>query len=87
MILGADFAEAHGLTTGMTVQLWNMNQIDRGPFGMPTPTIRKFKVSGVFRSGYWQYDTTWAYVANSEMQQKFLHIGDRVTAVEVKVKR
>ena len=84
IILGSDLAANLGAVPGSEVELWNPMSNQRGPFGMPMPDIRRFRVVGLSKSGYYEYDTTYAYVLNTEIQ-KFLAIGDRMTAVEMKL--
>lgn len=50
-----------------------------------TPNIRQYKVTGIFDSGMYEYDSSMAFVSISEAQD-FLGLGDRVTGMEVKVK-
>ena len=54
-----------------------------GPMGF-TPKIRKFRVVGVFDSGMYEYDSTFAYISIQEAQN-FFNLPDVVTGVEVKV--
>ena len=50
-----------------------------------TPRTKRFKVGGIFQLGMYDYDSTFAYVSLKEAQ-KFLGLGDVVTAIEVRVK-
>jgi lipoprotein-releasing system permease protein len=54
-----------------------------GPLGTGPP-MKKFRVSGIFDSGMYEYDTSMAYISLSSAQ-KFLGMGDAVTGLEVKV--
>ncbi len=49
-----------------------------------TPKIRVFRVTGIFDSGMFEYDTTLAYVALSEAQS-FFNLSEGVSGIEVKV--
>jgi lipoprotein-releasing system permease protein len=48
------------------------------------PPMKKFRVSGLFDSGMYEYDTSLAYISLKSAQQ-FLAMGDTVSGVEVKV--
>jgi len=49
------------------------------------PYDRKFKVTAIFESGMYEYDSSLAYVSLKEAQD-FLGFESRVTGIEVKVK-
>ncbi len=49
-----------------------------------SPNTRKFKVTGIFDSGMYEYDASMVFVSLKEAQG-FLGLGDRVTGLEVKV--
>jgi len=48
------------------------------------PPMKKFRVTGIFDSGMYEYDTSLAYIS-LQSAQKFLGLGDAVSGVEVKV--
>ena len=52
--------------------------------GMPTPSVRKLRIAGVFDSGMYEYDTKWTYMDNGTVQS-FLGMGDAVTGIEIRV--
>ncbi|MBI5740357.1 MAG: lipoprotein-releasing ABC transporter permease subunit [Nitrospirae bacterium] len=54
-----------------------------GPLGM-IPKMKKFKVTGLFEAGMYEYDSSLAFI-NLGAAQNFFGLGDAVTAVEVKV--
>ncbi|HIA14980.1 MAG TPA: lipoprotein-releasing ABC transporter permease subunit [Nitrospirales bacterium] len=49
-----------------------------------TPKIRGFRLTGIFDSGMYEYDTSLAYIALSDAQ-KFFAVGDTVSGVAIKV--
>jgi len=49
------------------------------------PAMKRFRVTGVFESGMYEYDTSLAYVHIKDAQS-ILHIGDSVTNIGVRVK-
>jgi lipoprotein-releasing system permease protein len=53
------------------------------PMGM-TPRMRAFTVAGIFESGFYEYDSTLAYISLGECQN-FLNMGDMVTGLELRV--
>ncbi len=53
------------------------------PVGLGPP-MKKFRVSGIFDSGMYEYDTSLAYIS-LKSAQKFLGMDDTVSGVEVKV--
>ncbi len=57
---------------------------DVTPLGM-APRVKRFRVTGIFESGMFDYDSTLAYISLSSAQ-RFLRIGDVATAIEIRVK-
>jgi lipoprotein-releasing system permease protein len=53
------------------------------PMGM-VPKMKKFVVVGIFDSGFYEYDSTLAYVSLRDCQD-FLNLGEQVTGIEIKV--
>jgi lipoprotein-releasing system permease protein len=53
-----------------------------GPMG-PMPKLKSFRVAGHFYTGMYEFDSKLAYVSLSDAQ-KFLHMPDEVTGVEVR---
>ncbi|MBF0118760.1 MAG: lipoprotein-releasing ABC transporter permease subunit [Desulfobacterales bacterium] len=49
------------------------------------PSMRRFQVVGVFKSGMYEYDGTLAYIHIKEAQ-KMLHMDNAVTGIEVRIK-
>jgi lipoprotein-releasing system permease protein len=54
------------------------------PIGGRIPYMKRFKVVGLFDSGMYDYDTSFAYVS-IESAQQFLRLGKSVHGIEVKV--
>ncbi len=54
------------------------------PMGM-IPRMKRFLVVGIFESGFYEYDSTLAYLSLPDCQA-FLGMDDRVTGIEIKVK-
>jgi lipoprotein-releasing system permease protein len=54
-----------------------------GPLGI-VPKLKKFRVTGIFDSGMYEYDSSLAYIPLVEAQ-KLLDVGGAVNGIEVKV--
>jgi lipoprotein-releasing system permease protein len=61
VILGAELAARTGLDVGDVAQLVS-GDATLTPLGL-APRYRRVKVAGVFRSGLYEYDSTWIYVS------------------------
>jgi len=53
------------------------------PFGL-VPRVKKFIVVGIFDSGFYEYDSTLAFISLRDCQE-FLNMVDQVTGLEIKV--
>jgi len=82
IILGKDMAEQIGATVGSVV-LVTSPQGELTPFGM-VPKYLRFKVVGIFNSGFFDYDSSWAFTRLSDAQQLF-GLGDLVSGLAGKV--
>jgi lipoprotein-releasing system permease protein len=83
IILGIELAKNIGVSKGDMVFLIS----PRGtlsPIGH-IPAMRRFKVTGFFESGMYEFDGSFAYI-NIVDAQKMLRMGDTVTGIEVRVK-
>jgi lipoprotein-releasing system permease protein len=82
IILGKDMADDLEATVGSTV-LVTSPQGELTPFGM-VPKYNRFRVAGIFNSGFYDYDSSWAFTRLSDAQQLF-GLGDLVSVIEFKV--
>jgi lipoprotein-releasing system permease protein len=82
IILGKDMANDLGATVGSVV-LVTSPQGELTPFGM-VPKYNRFRVAGVFNSGFYDYDSSWAFARLSDAQQLF-GLGDLVSVLEFKI--
>jgi lipoprotein-releasing system permease protein len=57
---------------------------DMTPVGM-APRVKRFRVTGIFEYGMFDYDATFAYISLPRAQE-FLRIGDVATGIEITVK-
>ncbi len=84
IILGAHVADNLQVTLGERVQLMAPTAGAVSPLGY-IPRVRNFRVTGIFRSGMYEYDASLGYIGLREAQD-FMALGDRVSAVEVKLR-
>ena len=82
MVLGKDMADNLGATVGSVV-LVTSPQGELTPFGM-VPKYNRFRVVGIFTSGFFDYDSSWAFARLSDAQRLF-GLGDLVSVIEFKV--
>jgi lipoprotein-releasing system permease protein len=82
IILGKDMAEQIGASIGSVV-LVTSPQGELTPFGM-VPKYLRFKVAGIFNSGFFDYDSSWAFTRLSDAQQLF-GLGDLISVIEFKL--
>ena len=71
-----------GATVGSVV-LVTSPQGELTPFGM-VPKYIRFKVAGIFNSGFYDYDSGWAFARLSDAQKLF-GLGDLVSVLEFKI--
>lgn len=83
IILGVHLAETLGLTIGERLQLISPKSTAPTPLGF-IPKVRTFVVSGMFKSGMYEYDAGMAFV-DIRQAQDFFGMGGNVTALEIKV--
>jgi lipoprotein-releasing system permease protein len=82
VILGKDMADGLGATVGSVV-LVTSPQGELTPFGM-VPKYTRFRVAGIFDSGFYDYDSSWAFTRLSDAQRLF-GLGDEIAVIEFKI--
>jgi lipoprotein-releasing system permease protein len=82
IVLGKELARHVGALLHDTVHIVSPQGIAT-PMGM-VPRMKKFVVVGIFESGFYEYDSTLAYISLGDSQE-FLGLGDQVTGIEIKV--
>jgi len=82
IILGKDMADELGATVGSVV-LVTSPQGELTPYGM-VPKYNRFRVVGIFNSGFFDYDTSWAFTRLSDAQRLF-GLGDLISVIQFKV--
>ena len=82
IVVGKELAKNMGLFLFETVNIISPMGVST-PMGM-VPKMKKFVVVGVFDSGFYEYDSTLAYISLKDCQE-FLNLGEQVTGLEIKV--
>ncbi|MDP9269026.1 MAG: FtsX-like permease family protein [Acidobacteriota bacterium] len=82
IVLGKEMANDLGATVGSVV-LVTSPQGELTPFGI-VPKYVRFKVAGIFNSGFYDYDKSWAFVRLRDAQQLF-GLGEVASVLEFKV--
>ena len=82
IVLGKDIAEDLGATLNSVV-LVTSPQGELTPFGL-VPKYSRFRVVGIFNSGFFDYDSSWAFTRLSDTQN-LEGLGDQITVLEFKV--
>jgi len=82
IVLGREMSNDLGATVGSVV-LVTSPQGELTPFGI-VPKYVRFKVVGVFNSGFYDYDKSWAFIRMRDAQQLF-GLGDVASVLEFKV--
>ncbi|MGH9496365.1 MAG: FtsX-like permease family protein, partial [Candidatus Sulfotelmatobacter sp.] len=82
IVLGQDMADGIGATVGSIVTLVSP-QGELTPFGT-VPKYTRFRVVGIFHSGFFDYDSSWAFARLSDAQRLF-GLSDLISVLEFKV--
>src|SRR6202035_3662219 len=82
IVLGKDIAEDLAATLNSVV-LVTSPQGELTPFGL-VPKYVRFRVVGIFNSGFFDYDSSWAFTRLSDAQRLF-GLGDLISVIEFKV--
>src|SRR5205823_2223297 len=82
IILGKQMADDLGAKVGSVV-LVTSPQGELTPFGL-VPKYSRFRVAGIFDSGFFDYDNGWAFARLSDAQRLF-GLGDLVSVIEFKI--
>jgi lipoprotein-releasing system permease protein len=82
ILIGSELAKNLGVFFLETVYVVSPSGIST-PMGM-VPRMKPFIVVGIFESGFYEYDTTLAYISLKQCQE-FLNMGEMVTGLEMRV--
>ncbi len=83
IVLGKELARILGVVEGDPVYIISPRGMI-SPIGY-VPAMKRFKLIGIFESGFYEYDQSLAYIHIREAQ-KLLRMGDTVTGVAIRVK-
>ncbi len=82
IVIGKDLAESIGATVGDTV-LVTSPQGELTPLGL-VPRYQRFRVTGIFASGFYQYDSSYAFTRLADAQRLFSE-PDLISIISFKV--
>ena len=82
IVLGKEMADNLGAKVGSFVMVTSP-QGELTPFGT-VPKYTRFRVVGIFNSGFFDYDSGWAFVRLADAQRLF-ELGDLISVLEFKV--
>ena len=82
ILIGRELAKNLGVFLFETVHILSPSGVST-PLGM-VPRMRPFVVVGIFESGFYEYDSTLAFISLKACQE-FLNMGDLVTGIEIRV--
>ncbi len=82
ILIGKELAKHLGLFYADTVSIISPMGVAT-PMGM-VPRMKRFVVVGIFDSGFYEYDSTLAYISLKDCQE-FLNMEGAVTGIEIKV--
>lgn len=82
IILGKDLAANIGASVGSFVTVTSP-QGELTPLGI-VPKLERFKVTGIFDSGFYEYDTAWGLTRLADAQRLF-GLGDVISVIQFKI--
>jgi lipoprotein-releasing system permease protein len=82
LVIGAELADRFFLRLGDAVILISPLGGPLTPLG-PAPRMERFRVAGIFRSNFYQFDETFVYTS-IPAAQSFLKLGDVATGIEAR---
>jgi lipoprotein-releasing system permease protein len=82
IVLGKEMADSLGAKVGDVV-LVTSPQGELTPFGM-VPKYNRFRVVGIFNSGFFDYDSGWAFTRLADAQRLF-GLGNLISVLEFKI--
>ncbi|MBZ5603527.1 MAG: ABC transporter permease [Acidobacteriia bacterium] len=82
IVLGMRLADSLGAVVGKRVQVMIPNG-ELTPFG-PRPSLKSFRVAGVFETGFYDVDNNWAYMTLAGAQKAF-GLDDVVNSIDLRL--
>jgi lipoprotein-releasing system permease protein len=86
IVLGKHLVDDTGIRVRNRIQVLSPEGGDMNPVYGPVPTSRPFVVSGVFESGFYEFDDGYAFASIAAVQ-KMLGLEDEVNAIEISTAR
>ena len=83
ILLGKDLAETIGANVGSIIMVVSP-QGELSPIGI-MPRYQQFKVAGIFRSGFYNYDSAWGFIRLSDAQRLFSLPDSVISVIEFKI--
>jgi lipoprotein-releasing system permease protein len=84
LLIGDALADRFGLYPGSVVNVMSLQGAQVTPLGGLMPRIRRFEVTGRFRTGMYEYDNKFMYTLLPAAQE-ITGLGDAVTGLEIRV--
>src|SRR5437660_11006520 len=82
IILGKQMADELGVKVGSPVMVTSPQGV-LTPFGL-VPKYTRFRVAGIFDSGFYDYDLSWAFTRLSDAQRLFA-LGHVIQIIDFKI--
>jgi lipoprotein-releasing system permease protein len=84
VILGSRLAQSTGMLLGSVVNIISPQGVELTPFGPRIPPPFRFRVVGIFESGFYDIDSFWAFTSLGSAQKVF-SVGDVVNSIELQL--
>jgi lipoprotein-releasing system permease protein len=82
IVIGKDLAETIGANLGSTINVTSP-QGELTPFG-PIPKFDRFKVVGIFSSGFYNYDSSWGFIRLADAQ-RLASVQDVISVIDFRI--
>jgi lipoprotein-releasing system permease protein len=83
IVLGSQLVEDTGMTLNSVIYVTSPQGELAGPLGV-RPAIRRFRVCGIFETGFYEVDDKWAFTS-IPAEQRILLTGNQVNQIEINV--
>jgi lipoprotein-releasing system permease protein len=84
LLVGEALADRFGFFPGDVVTIISIQSVQTSPLGGIIPKMRKFEVTGRFRTGMYEYDNKFLYTTIPAAQE-LASLGESVTGIEIRV--
>jgi lipoprotein-releasing system permease protein len=85
ILIGSELADTIGARNiGSEIYLISPYSSRLTPAG-EVPRMKKFKLAGIFKSGYYEWDSSLAYI-DLKSAQRFFGMGDSISGIEVRIR-